>query len=532
MAEKNVMEIPADPRLKDLRKQKNVLRVAAYCRVSTEEEEQQNSFEVQVSYYTEKITYHEGWKLAGIFADEGISGVRTKNRDQFNEMIELCRKRKIDMVLTKSISRFARNTLDCIKYIRMLKSWGIPVIFEKENINTSSMNSEMILTCLSSFAQAESESISGNVTKGIRMGYRQGRFAFRYNNFLGYRKGENGQPEIVPEEAAVIRFIAESFLSGESLNGIKKKLEEKGIRTPAGREKWSAETIQRILKNEKYAGDVLLQKTYTADFMEGKVKKNNGELPQYYIKDNHPAIIPREMFHQIQEEIARRNSKKPAGTRKSKTNRGKFTSKYALSERLVCGHCGAYYRRITWNIHGRKEIVWRCINRLENGVKVCGDSPSIKETELHEAILSAMRTMVKSHRTEMIETMKEALGRSSDKTGEGNRPVDIEIQLEKLDEELDQLLLRSGNEVIDLRIKQISDQMVRLKYLKKQAEMQKAQHDVQEDRINDLIGLIESESMDLTEYSDALVYRIVERVTVLEKGRVRIRFVGEFEIDV
>ena len=288
-----MMEIPADPRLKDLRKQKNVLRVAAYCRVSTEEEEQQNSFEVQVSYYTEKITHHEGWKLAGIFADEGISGVRTKNRDQFNEMIELCRKRKIDMVLTKSISRFARNTLDCIKYIRMLKSWGIPVIFEKENINTSSMNSEMILTCLSSFAQAESESISGNVTKGIRMGYRQGRFAFRYNNFLGYRKGENGQPEIVPEEAAVIQFIAESFLSGESLNGIKKKLEEKGIRTPADREKWSAETIQRILKNEKYAGDVLLQKTYTADFMEGKRKEKQRRIAailyQRQPSGNHPA---------------------------------------------------------------------------------------------------------------------------------------------------------------------------------------------------------------------------------------------------
>lgn len=189
---------------------------------------------------------------------------------------------------------------------------------------------------------------------------------------------------------------------------------------------------------------------------------------------------------------------------------------------------------ITGALHGisigRKEIVWRCINRLENGVKVCGDSPSIKETELHEAILSAMRTMVKSYRAEMIETMKEALERSSDKTGEENRPVDIEMQLEKLDQELDQLLLRSGNEVIDLRIKQISDQMVRLKYLKKQAEMQKTQHDVQEDRINDLIGLIESESMDLTEYSDALVYRIVERVTVLEKDHIRIQFLGGFEI--
>ena len=312
------MVIPANPMLADLRKRKHKLRVAAYCRVSTEEEEQQNSFEVQVNYYTDKITRHEGWQLAGIFADDGISGVSTKKRDQFNKMIELCRKKKIDLILTKSISRFARNTLDCIKYVRILKSWGVPVIFEKENIDTSNMNSEMILTCLSSFAQGESESISGNVTKGIRMGYRQGKFSFHYKNFLGYRKGPDGEPEIVPEEAEVIRLIAQNFLNGDSLITIKKTLERMGILTATGNKNWSTESIQRILQNEKYMGDVLLQKTYTADFIEGKVKKNNGTLPQYYIKDHHPAIIPREMFYQIQEEIARRNSKKPANTKKRK----------------------------------------------------------------------------------------------------------------------------------------------------------------------------------------------------------------------
>lgn len=187
MDRKIVTEIPANPMLANLQHRKRKLRVAAYCRVSTEEEEQQNSFEVQVDYYTEKISNHEGWQLAGIFADDGISGVRTKKREQFNKMIELCKQKKIDLILTKSISRFARNTLDCIKHIRILKSWGIPVIFEKENIDTSNMNSEMILTCLSAFAQAESESISGNVTKGIRMGYKQGRFTFRYTGFAFQR---------------------------------------------------------------------------------------------------------------------------------------------------------------------------------------------------------------------------------------------------------------------------------------------------------------------------------------------------------
>ena len=359
MKSKEIIEIPANPALGDLRKRKQKLRVAAYCRVSTEEEEQQNSFEVQVSYYTEKITHQTGWQLAGIFADEGISGVRTNKREQFKEMIELCRKKKIDLILTKSVSRFARNTLDCIRHVRMLKSWGIPVIFEKEGIDTSDMSSEMILTCLSAFAQAESESISGNVSKGIRMGYKQGRFTFRYAHCLGYRKGPEGTPEIDTEEAKTIRMIFQSYLNGDSVDEIKACLEGKGILTPTGKKEWNKQSIVRILRNEKYMGDILLQKTYTTSLFEGKIKKNNGELPQYYIKNNHPAIISRKMFHQVQEELARRNSKKPATQKKTKTNRGRFTSKYPLSERLVCGNCGCYYRRITWDIHGRKQVVWR-----------------------------------------------------------------------------------------------------------------------------------------------------------------------------
>lgn len=178
------------------------------------------------------------------------------------------------------------------------------------------------------------------------MGYRQGKFNFHYKNFLGYRKGPDGEPEIVPEEAEVIRLIAQNFLNGDSLITIKKTLERMGVLTATGNKNWSTESIQRILQNEKYMGDVLLQKTYTADFIDGRIKKNNGELPQYYIKDNHPAIIQKEMFFRIQEEIARRNSKKPANTKKAKTNRGRFTSKYALSERLVCGDCGGYFRRV------------------------------------------------------------------------------------------------------------------------------------------------------------------------------------------
>lgn len=531
MSQKTVVEIPANPLLGDLRKRKKKLRVAAYCRVSTEEEEQQNSFEVQVNYYTEKITHHDGWQLAGIFADDGISGVSTKKREQFNEMIELCRKKKIDLILTKSISRFARNTLDCIKHVRILKSWGIPVIFEKENIDTSNMNSEMILTCLSSFAQAESESISGNVTKGIRMGYRQGRFTFRYKNFLGYRKGPDGEPEIVPEEAEIIRLIAQNFLNGDSLRNIKKTLEDMGVPTATGNKNWSTESIQRILQNEKYMGDVLLQKTYTTDFIDGRIKKNNGELPQYYIKDNHPAIIPKEMFFRIQEEIARRNSKKPANTKKSKTNRGRFTSKYALSERLVCGDCGCYFRRVTWNIHGRKQIVWRCINRLEFGPKSCGNSPSLEESTLYNAIMEAIRSLIHGQHEEMVSALQDTLIHCIAGEKEEASPIVIENKIKELEVEFDRLLVLAvdENDIIDHKLKQISESILKLKQQKKRIEASAEHSKAVESKTEEIMNLISAEDLDLTEYSDTLVYRIIERITVLSKEEIRIRFMGGFE---
>lgn len=226
MSNARIIEIPAT---RQIRSGKNntmrKMRVAAYCRVSTEEEEQQGSFETQKLYYTEKINSTSEWELAGIYADDGISGIHTKKRDGFNQMIQDCKKKKIDLILTKSISRFARNTLDSIQYVRMLKAIGIAVIFEKENINTSTMNSEMILTVLSAFAQAESESISQNVARGKRMGFRQGKFPFPYGQILGYRKGLDGKPEVIPEEAEVIRMIFNSYLQGASLLTIKKKLE-------------------------------------------------------------------------------------------------------------------------------------------------------------------------------------------------------------------------------------------------------------------------------------------------------------------
>ena len=317
MSNMKIIDIPAY--LRDGAGQKGTarkLRVAAYCRVSTEEEEQQGSFEIQKLYYTEKINSTPEWEVAGIYADDGISGVHTKKRDGFNQMIQDCKKHRIDLILTKSISRFARNTLDSIQYVRMLKQMGIAVVFEKENINTATMNSEMILTVLSAFAQAESESISQNVARGKRMVYKHGKFAFPYGRIIGYRKGADGKPEIIPEQAEVIRLIFNSYLQGDSLQSIKTKLETAGALTARGNIAWSAQSIQRILQNEKYCGDVLLQKTFTEDVLTGVHKKNTGQLPQYYIENYHEGIVSKQMFREVQTEIARRNSKSAANQRK------------------------------------------------------------------------------------------------------------------------------------------------------------------------------------------------------------------------
>ena len=366
------------------------LRVVAYCRVSTKQEEQLNSYETQRNYYTERINAEPNWTLVAIFADKGITGTSVKNRDEFNKMIKLCKRGKVDMIITKSISRFARNTLDCLKYTRMLKAIGVDVFFEEQGIHSTQPGAEFYITIYGSIAQSESENISANVKFGKAQSAREGNVAFHYKNFLGYRKGEDGKPEIVPEEAETIRFIYESFLAGDSFGGIKAKLEEKGILSPSGTPTWRYSTIQSILTNEKYAGDAIINKTYIEDCISKKVKVNNGERQKFYVENNHPAIIDRMTFARVQEELARRNGKLKVKQVGTKTEQGKYSSKFALTELLVCGECKTPYRRCTWTVKGKKKIVWRCINRLDYGKKYCHESPTVEESVLQEAIMNAI----------------------------------------------------------------------------------------------------------------------------------------------
>lgn len=391
--EQKIIVIPAKNR--DEIRRKTRLKVAAYCRVSNDQEEQESSYEAQISYYTEKIKNNAEWTLAGIFADEGITGTQAKIRPEFVRMIELCRQRKIDLILTKSLSRFARNTVDSLNYILELKALGIAVFFEKENINTLESDTEMMLTIMSCFAQAESESISRNVSWGIRQSFKNGKVTLQFSRLLGYRKGADGNAEIDDDEARVVQEIFRCYLDGMSLNLIAERLNNRGLTTIGNGSPYRKEVIRRILTNEKYVGDALLQKTFITDCITKKSRKNTGELPMYLVKNHHEAIISRADFNRVQEEIARRSAKRAIVDKLGKM--GKYSAKFTLSELLVCGECGANYRRVTWThkptvyaAKGFKEIKWRCVNRLQNGKKECKCSPTIDEKSLHRAIMAAI----------------------------------------------------------------------------------------------------------------------------------------------
>ena len=333
-----------------------MLKVAAYCRVSTDEEEQDSSYEAQVEYYTNKIQDNPNWKFAGIYADDGKSGTNTKKRADFKTMVKDALNGKIDMILTKSVSRFARNTVDSLVTIRELKAKNIAIVFEKEGVNTLEGTGEILITILSSLAQEESRNISENTRWGVVQRFENGKMIVNHNKFMGYTKNENGDLVIVQEEAEIVRLIFRLYLEGYSAKKISQYLEENGIKTATGQDKWYDSVIFKMLRNEKYMGDALLQKTYTVDFMTKKKVINKGIVPQYYVEDDHEPIIPKELFYRVQEELARRASMNKSAVTRKKNQKSKFSSEYALTSLLLCGDCGQEYRRVTWSRNGKKRL--------------------------------------------------------------------------------------------------------------------------------------------------------------------------------
>lgn len=508
------------------------LRVAAYCRVSTDDEEQKTSYEAQIGYYTEKINQNPEWQMAGIFADEGISGTQAKKRPEFLKMIRLCRQRKIDIILTKSLSRFARNTVDSLGYIRELRALGIAVISEKENINTLTAESEMLITIMSCFAQAESESISKNVSWGVRQSFKNGNVPMQYARLLGYRKGHDGNAEIIPEEAEVVKEIYRCYLDGMSMNLIADRLNEKGLTTKGGSSPYRKTVVQRILTNEKYTGDALLQKTYVTDCITKKTRKNNGELPMYLVKNHHEPIISRSDFNRVQEEMARRSAKRTIADKLTKTGQGKYSAKYALSELLICGECGEHYRRVTWTAKGFKEIKWRCVSRIQYGKKKCHSSPTVDEQALHRAIVSAVNEFC-TVKDDVAKTLHESIIEVLDPNQNGSVQA-AQQRIDELARNMDELIkLATVPDTAENAMSDIAKFSEEMKMLREFIETEKAkQTEVQHgsNELSSVLQRLEKENFTLTEYDDIVTRQLIEQITVDIKNTITVRFKGGFEM--
>lgn len=371
---------------------RNKIRLAVYCRVSTDEEDQLESFENQQLHYREYAQMHPEYQLVKIYADEGITGTNTKRREQFKAMIADCEAGLIDMVITKAISRFARNTADCLHYTRLLRDHGIGVLFEKEGINTID-SGELLFTILSSLAQDESRNISENTTWGIRARFRRGQMHINTNRFLGYDKDKEGKLVINEQQAATVRRIYDEFLDGVSPDIISGRLNAEGVPGVCGKPRWSNSTIYSILRNEKYKGDALLQKYITDDYLNGRTLRNDGRVEQYYVKGSHEAIIPAERWEVVQLELDRRQAyKERFGLR----SLGRYTDEQPFSNRVICGVCGARFWRRTWYRLAGEVKIWHCVERFDKDDKPGCKSIILKENDLYAAFVQMWNGVLSS----------------------------------------------------------------------------------------------------------------------------------------
>ena len=510
------------------------IRVAAYCRVSTKQEEQLNSYEVQKKFYTEKINSNPEWQMVGIFADKGITGTSVLKRDEFNKMIKLCKNKKIDMILVKSISRFARNTVDCLHYTRMLKALGVDVFFEEQGIHSIKSDAEFYISIYGTIAQSESENISANVKWGKLQSAKEGKVVFSYKNFLGYRKGAGGKPEIDEKQAETVRMIYDRFLAGDSLKQIAEKLQNEQKLSPAGKNEWSTSTIRSILSNEKYKGDAIINKTFTVDCLTKEVRKNRGERPKYYVENSHPAIIDAETFGRVQEELARRIGKKKVKEIGTKTEQGKYSSKYALTELLICGECHTPYRRCTWTAHGRKRIVWRCVKRLDYGKKYCHNSPTLEENSLQTSIVNAIQKFAQQD-PQLLKNLKFHIENGINYTKREGEDVEIKLRLATIEKEINELFNTISVDTIESFDEKKAEELLSEKN-KLQAELDRLAELHQRDknkqsRIAEIMDLIDGLKNRTLIYDDKLVRQIIEAIIVESKEKIKIIFIGGYEIN-
>ena len=510
-------------------------RVAAYCRVSTDSEEQLTSYQNQMRVYTEMIAANKEWEFAGLYADEGISGTRADKRPEFQRMIRDCQNGKIDYIITKSVSRFARNTVECLEYVRSLKAQGIGIFFEEQNIDTLKNESELYLVIYAGFAQSESESISKHITWTYRKKFEEGKVSFQYKNFLGYRKGEDKQPEIVPEETAIVERIYEMFLAGQPVKVIAQTLQAEKIETPGKNLSFSKNMIMNILRNEKYCGDCILQKTVTVDCISKTRKVNQGEAPMYIVENNHPAIISREVFNRAQEELSRRNSLRLQSDKTAVTANGRY-SKYALTEVLRCAECGSRYKRVTWNIRGKKENrlalrqpfgLWQKV--LQGFHHRGGRSPAWGCCPSAEALSRRGRV----HIPDAYESHHWRSHRHKWRFGR-NRPAHAphrHANKRMLDLVNETVAAGKDVESSEDEFKGISDQIEQLN--RRIAAIQESIHKdgSRQARLEEIQNIIAERNTNETQYDDSIVRQMIECIKVYGDGRLTIIFGGGYEIE-
>ena len=505
----------------------NKKRVCAYARVSSDSDEQYTSYVAQTDYYEKYIKSKPEWEFVKVYADEGISGTSLKKRDAFNEMIRDALNGKIDLIVTKSISRFARNTVDSLMTIRKLKEKGVEVYFEKENIYTLNGSGELLITIMSSLAQEESRSLSENVKWGYRKAFSDGNVYLPYSHFLGYKRGDNGKPKIVPEEAAIVRLIYSLFMEGKSISEISKTLDEKEIKTPAGGKKWSTSTISSILKNEKYKGDALLQKGYVENFLTHKRVKNNGEVPQYYVEGSHPAIIEPGEWEMVQLEFKRRE--------KSSSS---YSGTSIFSNRIICEDCGSFYGPKVWHSTDKYRcVIWQCNSKFnkEHKHEKC-DTPHIKEEQIQKCFIEAYN-ILGSKRESVIEDCKFMISMIDNIS-------EIDEKISSLNDEIE-VVTEMNQKLIKENMSNPQDQA---QYFKKQKKLQNrfdalvAEVTLLENEKGRKQGQIKALSMFLKNYeeqpilleswNEAAWALTVEKVIVTKRRKLKFKFYTGTEVEV
>ena len=530
---RTITKIEANPILSSRKDEYRRLRVAAYCRVSTDEEDQLNSLETQMQYYTSKIAENPNWTMVGIYADEGISGTRADKRDKFMKLMRDCQKGKVDYILTKSTTRFARNTVDSLTWIRKLRAIGIGVFFEEQNLDSSKVENETLIGFFSVMAQSESESISGNVKWGIHKRMRNGTYAVRFD-MLGYRKGDDGQPYIVHEEAEIVRALFNRFLDGATMGQLKDFLESQNILTRQGKAEWSASVIRKMLSNEKYVGDVLYQKTYCVDCISKKVKVNRGEVTRYLISNNHAPIIDRDTFNLVQAELSRRNSKNKKMD-SAITEQGKYSGKFALSELLICGSCGSYYRRRAKVANGKTTQYWRCINRLEHGKKYCKDSAGIEEQMLQETICRCLSKMLEDSQ-EVYSLIQSNLAYAVSGNSAALDVHLIETQMKQVKQDADNMMEKmskteGSTELYEKALSELFEQLVALRTQYEQARAQSEQSESVNAEVQRILNILQNTEISFTEYDDLTVRRLVECIQVCGKEKIIVTLKGGYQAE-